>query len=160
MEYQLKIENFEVKSCAFTGHRDFGGEDNLKKLEAAVRELIENGINTFYCGMAVGFDLACAEAVIKLKKHFSIKIIACIPCPEQDKYFPSAIKRRYREALNNCDEIIVLAPSYFTGCMQLRDRYMVDNCDVVLSFLSKNTGGTYYTVNYAKKHGKQIIQLI
>ena len=40
-----------------------------------------------------------------------------------------------------------------------RDRYLVDNSDLLVCFLRKNRGGTFYTVNYARKKGKKIIEL-
>lgn len=147
--------------CAFTGHRDFNDSEYSDRLEAAIRELIESGTTEFYCGMAVGFDIACAETVIKLKSEYKdIKIIACIPCPGQDRYYPIEQKRRYAEVLAECSEQIITSAHYHRGCMQVRDRYMIDNCDVVLSYLTKDTGGTYYTVKYATKSGKKVINLI
>lgn len=160
MDYQLGIENIKLNSCAFTGHRDFIKEKYGKLLEKNILGLIENGVNKFYCGMAVGFDLCAAETVINFKEKFDIKLVACVPCPEQDKYFPVDSKKRYRAALSKSDEVVTLAPFYFSGCMQQRDRYMADNCDVLLCYLSKNAGGTFYTVNYAKKQGKFILNII
>ena len=40
-----------------------------------------------------------------------------------------------------------------------RNRRMVDNCDVLLAYLENERGGTFYTVNYAKKKGKRIVFL-
>lgn len=157
MDYQLKIQEVKPKSCAFTGHRDFCEERYLEQLDSAILKLIEDGVKTFYCGMAMGFDLACAEIVIKYKEKYAVKLIACIPCTDQEKSFPQDIKEKYRFAVEHSDESVVLAPSYYNGCMQARDRYMVENSDAVLCYLTKETGGTFYTVNYAKKLGKDII---
>ena len=68
-------------------------------------------------------------------------------------------KERYNKILNSCDEQILLNSRYFNGCMQLRDRFMVDNSDVLVCFLRKDDGGTFYTVNYARRKGIKIIDI-
>ena len=145
--------------CAFTGHRDLGENFDYSALETQILKLVESGADTFLCGFAIGFDLTCAECVISLKEKYNLKLVACIPCENQQKYFSRENKLRYERALELCDEKITLAPCYFNGCMQARDRFMVDGADIILAYLKKNSGGTYYTVNYAKKKEKEIIFL-
>ena len=147
------------KSCAFTGHRDFLEDLNYSLLDSVIENLIKTGTEVFYCGMAVGFDLSAAETVIKLKEVYDVKLIACIPCPEQSFNFSESNLRRYERIIKNSDEVIYISPHYFEGCMLKRDRFMVDNCDVLVCYLRKNNGGTYYTVNYAKRQGIKIIEL-
>lgn len=53
-------------TAAFTGHRTYGGEAHAA-LCATVRRLYARGFRTFLCGMAVGFDLAAAEAVLSCR---------------------------------------------------------------------------------------------
>lgn len=148
-----------IKSCAFTGHRKIGEDFDDARLERAVRNLIDDGVKEFFCGMAQGFDMTSAECVISLKKEYNLKLTACIPCPSQPDCFSAANKIRYGRILEECDEKIIIAPSYYRGCMHERDRFMVDGADVILAYLNKNSGGTYYTVNYAKKQGKKIIYI-
>lgn len=50
-------------SAAFSGHRTYRGDADAA-LRTTVRELYARGFRTFLCGMAVGFDLAAAEAVL------------------------------------------------------------------------------------------------
>lgn len=52
-----------LTTVAFTGHRTYDDEA-AAALRAAVGELYARGFRTFLCGMAVGFDLAAAEAVL------------------------------------------------------------------------------------------------
>ena len=145
--------------CAFTGHRTLEENFDYNALKEEILKLISCGADTFYCGFAVGFDLTCAECVIELKNKFDLKLVACIPCANQQKYFSKENKLRYNRALKECDKKIVLASGYFNGCMQARDRFMADGADVILAYLKRSAGGTYYTVNYAKKKGKKIIFL-
>lgn len=52
-----------LTTVAFTGHRTYGGQA-AAALRATVGELYVRGFRTFLCGMAMGFDLAAAEAVL------------------------------------------------------------------------------------------------
>lgn len=148
-----------IENCAFTGHRKSLAEFDVQLLDRVILNLIKSGVKNFYCGMAVGFDTAAAESVLNYKKTYDIKLFACVPCDGQSEGFSAENKRRYERILSGCDCEILLAPSYFKGCMHARDRFLVDNCDVLVSFLRKRSGGTYYTVNYAERKGVKIIRL-
>lgn len=149
-----------MKVCAFTGHRSLAGTDfDEHLLERVILNLVKTGYNRFLCGMAVGFDMKAAQAVLALKGEYDIQLVACLPCTNQSERFSAKSKALYDEILDKCDEKIVLGSEYENGCMQRRDRYLVDNCDVLVSFLRKSSGGTYYTVNYARKSNKKVIEL-
>lgn len=147
------------KNCAFTGHRALDSRFNRELLDRVILNLIKSGTRNFYCGMAIGFDMQAAEAVLRYKESYDIKLCACIPCEAQSKYFSAKEKERYEKILCACDEKIVLSTEYTPGCMQERDRFLVDNCDVLVAYLRKKYGGTYYTVSYAEKQNKKIIEL-
>ena len=149
-----------MKVCAFTGHRNLAGYnfDELL-LERVILHLVQNGVTRFLCGMAVGFDMKAAQAVLRLKERYKIELVACLPCVNQAERYSAKNKMLYREILLKCDLVVALEREYRNGCMQSRDRFMVDNSDTLVCFLRKNSGGTYYTVNYAKKLDKKIIEL-
>ncbi len=150
---QISLQpNEKAVSCAFTGHRDLPPDFSYALLKKQVLSLIEQGVNTFYVGMARGFDLQAAKAVISLKKKFPfIKWIACIPFFGQEKNFCAADKKKYVQYLKKADETVVLSDTYYKGCMHERDRYMADRADVLIAFLRHETGGTAYTVRYFQK---------
>ncbi|MDE7439833.1 MAG: SLOG family protein [Clostridia bacterium] len=146
--------------CAFTGHRNLTNTDfDELLLERVVENLVKTGTKRFLCGMAVGFDMKAAQAVISLKEKYEIELVACLPCANQSERFSAKSKQLYEQLLSKCDEVSVLEPVYVSGCMHKRDRYLVDNSDILVSFLRKSSGGTHYTVNYAKKKDKKIIEL-
>ena len=149
-----------MKVCAFTGHRSLAGLDfDELLLERVVLNLVKNGYTRFLCGMAVGFDMKAAQAVIALKQSYDIELVACLPCVNQSERFSAKNKLLYDEILACCDEVVIMEREYTGGCMHMRDRYMVDNSDTLVCFLRKNYGGTYYTVGYAQRAGKKIIEL-
>ena len=147
------------KVCAFTGHRVMKDLD-INLLDRVIENLIKGGCKRFLCGMARGFDLTAAESVLQLKKTYpDIELIACVPCEGQSDDYTSSDKARYLRILENCKEVIVLSDEYYKGCMMVRNRFMVDNCDVVISYLRRKFGGTYYTIKYAESSEKKVISL-
>lgn len=143
-----------MKTCAITGHRVFGAKFSNAALYAQLQALIEQGYTTFYCGMAIGFDLQCAEFLLLLRDEFpQVRLIACIPCEDQSDKFSKTDQLRYRKVRRECDEEVVLHPHYVTGCMLERNRYMVDRADILFAYLERMRGGTYYTVHYAQERG-------
>lgn len=154
--YVMSIKN----SCAFTGHRKIEESFDGALLEYCIRRVIGKGVTDFYCGMAMGFDMLAAEAVLSLKREFpEIRLIACVPCPNQSRFFSQENKDKYEEILAKCDEVRVLHDHYFRGCMLVRDRYMVDNCAYLIAYLRTPDGGTNYTLDYASINDKEVFVL-
>ena len=147
----------KIRTCAFTGHRKLSDDFNKKELERVVKDLIGNGFNTFLVGMAVGFDTVCFKLLEEYRKKTDIRIIACIPCEEQDKKFSSEQKTEYRKMLENADEKIYVSKEYTKNCMFKRNMFMVDNSSVLIAYLNTDKGGTFQTVNYAKRNGVKVI---
>lgn len=148
-ETQLFISETPPRSCAFTGHRTLLSTFSKDELFERVLSLVKEGVDTFYNGMAMGFDLIAAETVLKIKETYkNVKLIACIPCYGQERYFSERDKVRYVEILKRADEKKVLSEIYTPDCMLKRNRYMSDNADVLIAYLYENRGGTAYTVNY------------
>ena len=152
---QLTIQTEEKKliACAFTGHRNLPEYLDEEIIKKAVENCIKKGVEIFYNGVAKGFDLLSAKVVLSLKKKYpNIKLIACIPCYNQEKNYNEEEKKAYIEVLAKTDEKIYVSESeYFRGCMQKRDRYLVDKADILIAYLKEDTGGTAFTVNYCKK---------
>ena len=149
-----------MKICAFTGHRHLSGYDfDELLLQRVVSNLVKTGVKRFLCGMAIGFDLKAAQTVLVLKEKYDIELVACLPCPNQAEMYSAKNKLLYGAILERCDEVVVVEKEYTRGCMLNRDRYLVDNSDLIVCFLRKRSGGTYYTVNYAKKKNKKIIEI-
>ncbi|MGN0806575.1 MAG: SLOG family protein [Candidatus Coproplasma sp.] len=152
-----KPEIDKMKCCAFTGHRNVRGDLDLNALTAVIRSLIERGVTTFLNGMARGFDLISAQCVLNLKKQFPfIRLIACVPCPNQEKYFNAEDKRIYKQVIERCDRVDLISPDYFKTCMLVRNRYMVDNSSYLIAYDRGEDGGTKYTLDYAKNKKMEI----
>lgn len=144
------------KTCCVTGHRILPEFMNVSGLYELLELKMIRGYDTFLIGMAIGFDTLCFDVLSRLKDKYEFRIIACIPCLGQDKFFTDAQKKKYAKMLSNSDEIIYVSEEYYSGCMQKRNRFMVDNSSCVIGFCNKTTGGTKYTLDYAEKCGVKI----
>lgn len=166
------IEHLNSATACFTGHRSqklpwqFNEEDDrCKAMKAAlsfeIEKAIQRGYKTFLCGMAIGFDMICAETVIELKKKYAdIKIIGVLPCKNQDVKWAQNDKERYRSLLNILDGIRCIYDEYIGAeCMLERNRYMVNNSSLMIALFNGLDGGTKSTIEYARKQGLEIIIL-
>ncbi len=146
-------KNEKPLACAFTGHRTLDKDFSEKKLRKQIEGLIKRGVSVFYNGFALGFDMLAAEIVLtfKRKTYPALKLIACIPCKEQERYFSKEDALRYRQLLSEADEVVLLSEHYYRGCMLVRNRYMVEHADILLAYCNKEEGGTAYTVRYFQK---------
>ena len=158
-------------ACAFTGHRPGklpwkNDESDLRcvalkaKLYAAVESAIQENAEHFICGMALGCDSYCAEAVIKLKEmHGDITLEAAIPYSGQADNWGEYNRRRYERILSLCDKTTVIQESYSPSCMMRRNRYMVDRSSVLVACYDGKPGGTWNTIRYAMDKHVEVIQL-
>lgn len=146
------------KTCAITGHRDLPDNFNKNALYESLEQLINDGCDTFLCGMAEGFDLLCLECLISLRQKYRIFTEACIPYAGRELRFNDPNdKALFNDLLPACDKKTVVCDKYFNGVFLLRDRYMVDHCDMVFAYCKKESGGTFYTVTYAKSKNVPIV---
>lgn len=147
-------------TVAFTGHRKVKDPDGIYDcLIQTVTQLILKGADTFICGGAVGFDTLAAQAVLQLRDKYPIRLVLAIPCEGQEAKFSPAMKATYARIRSAADAETVLYPYYQKGCMHARNRYMVDRCDCLVAYCHQYTGGTAYTVDYAKRMNKTIFNL-
>ena len=149
----------KIRTCAFTGHRNLGVDYSKTELERVVLGLINGGYTTFLVGMAVGFDTECFKMLENLRKEYPIKIIACIPCLTQAYKFSLTQKAEYEKMLLSADEKVYVSKEYSKTCMFKRNMFMVDSASVLVAYLNSDRGGTFQTVNYAKRKGVEIIKI-
>lgn len=152
------------QSVAFTGHRNIIGNKRPElrvAVDNALIELYQSGYRNFINGMAMGFDLLAASAVIALKRRFSdVKLIAVVPYRNQSEKFSEYEQKRYQYALQNADEVIVLREKYSNGCLLRRNDYMLAHASGLIAFYDgKPKGGTFYTIRKASESSMPIINL-
>ena len=149
--------------CCFTGHRDIPLTERKKiqkRLETALLRLIDQGVCYFGAGGALGFDTLAAQVVLRLRERYpQIRLILVLPCLNQTRGWAQADIDAYEEIKHCADKVTYTSEHYFRGCMQKRNRHLADNSSVCICYLTKPTGGTAYTVNYARRSGLRIINI-
>lgn len=155
---------------SFTGYRPEKlpfreGEDERylhfrRTLYKVIKRLAELGYTDFISGIAMGFDTWVAEDVIRLKEEIpSVTLECAVPFPEQADGWPREDKIRRSRIVENSDGITITSPEYSKSAYFKRNRYMVDSSEVLVACYDGKSGGTAYTVEYAKKKAKTVIQI-
>ncbi len=151
------------KTCMFTGHRVISYEDmNLaQRVETELETMITvKGMQNFVTGGARGFDTLAGMAVVRLRsKYPNIKFILALPCQKQTVGWSSTEKAAFDYLAEQADELRYVNLDFFPACMHRRNDYMISISSCCISYLRRNTGGTAYTVNAARKKGLEIISL-
>jgi len=140
-------------TVAFTGHRSYDGSAG-EQLTLTVRALYGRGYRTFLSGMAPGFDLAAAEAVLDLAEECpGIGVVAVIPFAGHIDRLTEADRRRYRRVLERAVDVVTLAERYTRQAYFRRNDFLVDNASYMVSWYNGDVGcGTGYTVSRARRN--------
>ena len=156
------------KSCCFTGHRKISPEHlgrMIDKLNLEIAYLAEHGVENFYAGGALGFDTIAALSVLKYKEsQGSVKLHLILPCKNQSRGWSDRDIEIYKNIRKRADSVQILSDVYHGGVMHMRNRAMVDASKYCICYWEKDPvqpsyGGTLYTVDYARKLGRKIINL-
>lgn len=146
-------------TCAVTGHRIMNSNFDANILRTVFTNLIKRDYNTFLIGMAIGFDTLCFKVLEELRKEYQIKIIACIPCPEQADRFNDLQKKEYEKLKESADDKILLSYKYTPDCMKKRNEFMVKNSSALVSYVRREKSGSKQTLKLAKKYALTVIEL-
>lgn len=145
------------RTACFTGHRTIPFLQRRKiekRTEEAMIEAIEQGYRFFGAGGALGFDTLAAQTVLRLKKTYpQIKLILVLPCLSQTRGWKSEDIAEYERIKAAADKVVYTSQEYTRDCMFKRNRHLVDNSSLCIAYLTENTGGTAYTVDYARSKG-------
>lgn len=154
----------KTKTVCFTGHREIitNYNDLYDTLHKILEELIFKGFLYFGAGGARGFDSIAAKVVLHLKeKHPQIHLILVLPFVNQyehEKGWRKEDIEQYHTLKQKASKVVYLQDVYSQGCYYRRNRHLVDFSSVCVCYQNRYTGGTAYTVEYAKKKGLNIIR--
>ena len=149
---------------AVTGHRpeklggDYTGDGTMgQKIRTWLREQLRiREPDEAITGMALGVDQWFVREALGL----GIAVYAAIPCPGQERKWPTAAQDRYHLLLQHpkVTSHIVTPGPYAAWKMQARNEHMVDRCNLLLAVWDGSDGGTANCVRYAEKLGKPVVQ--
>jgi uncharacterized phage-like protein YoqJ len=126
----------------------------LELREKLNKELLDSSFHTIIFGTAIGFDTWIAQEALKV----GLNIHAYVPFKGQGSKWPTSSRKIYEELLEKSSKVLYISEDYSNEAFLKRDRAMVDDADHIFSLLSpeSTSGGTYYTVQYAKSKNKPI----
>ena len=155
--------DLRAKTCCFSGHRSMSGEEKLKvavRLRKIIEEQIKAGVVFYGAGGALGFDALAAQTVLEMKKEYpQLRLILVLPCENQTRGWRSEDIAVYEDIKCRSDKVVYVSREYTTDCMHRRNRHLVDHSGTCICYLTKTSGGTAYTADYARKKGLRIINL-
>lgn len=156
----IKVISYNKEiTASFTGHRTYNGSRN-EELKAAIRALYERGYRYFLSGMAIGFDLEAAKAVLSLRNELKgIRLVAVIPFEGMQIRFPASERSCFDRVCREADEIIYLAPKYSVTAYTIRNNFLVDNASAIIAYFDGSKGGTAYTIRRSVKSLVSIINI-
>lgn len=154
------MEEKKSLTVAFTGHRTYEGQAE-EDLAILLEELYKRGYRRFLTGMAWGFDLYAAMAVIRLKQvHDDIQLIAIEPYENFRKLFHGNDAALYDKIIAEADEKVVVCKQASKACYFMRNDFLIANASILIAWWNKSAqGGTTYTVKRAKRAALEIHNL-
>ena len=126
-------------------------------LEHSIIKYINEGYRYLGVGGALGFDTLAAETILKLKNKYPyIKLILVLPCSSQTKGWNKFDVDRYNYIKIQADKVVYTPQEYASDCMFKRNRHLVTHSSLCICYLSRNSGGTAYTIDYAIRNNLKI----
>jgi uncharacterized phage-like protein YoqJ len=136
-----------MKCAFFTGHRHCYPTVR-EGLQQLIRIALDTGIDHFYCGMALGTDLMVANLLLAQGLEWT----AVLPCPRQDRFWPTSAQALYQHLLSQAPARILLAQQYHPQVYALRNQFMVSHSQLCLAvYDGRPGGGTAMTLRLAIK---------
>ena len=158
--------------CGITGRRprslpwgydesDARAVDFKNRLKYRLGELIESGYNVFNIGMAQGVDTYIFEILRKFRDdgiYANLELCAYVPSRDFAERWNYNDRRRYQDMLSSADSITYVSEKFGAASAHMRNMAIVDNSDIILAvYDGVSSGGTYRTIEYAKKRGVKVV---
>lgn len=132
---------------AGTGHRSIAYPVD-RIVTSIVDELLSLNPTKVISGMALGWDMALADAAVFLDIPFR----AAVPFPGQPDLWPVDQKARYHRLLEQAEDVTYISEFTVGRAYEIRNRWMIDRADLVLAYWDGSlNGGTANAVRYANK---------
>lgn len=156
--------------CFFSGHRTFP-QDNVEAIFKITREKIidavkNRGIKNFYAGGAVGFDMIASITVLSVKRSIdeNINLHIIMPTSLYGSAHWQTVQQieYYKIILQGAATVETISPVYHSGVNFMRNQRLTEcgyNLGIVYAEPDHVSGGTYTTIDMAKKNGTEIINV-
>lgn len=151
----------EIFTVGFSGHRIVERPGEIENgLFSLLRPLIrQKEYLDFLVGCSGDFDRMAASCVRQVVREYgegNASLILHLP------YLTASCRENRDYYLAYYDEIEIYdasAGAHFKAAFEIRNRALVDRSDLLICYLRKESGGVFRAVDYAKKRGKQVVNL-
>lgn len=157
------MSNIDVHhTCSFTGHRperlDLPETQVIQWLAEQIRQAVEDGYTDFISGMQRGVDIWAAEEVLKLREEGAeVRLLAACAFEGMESRWNCEWRARYERILEEADEVTFVSRIPSRRAFFQRNHWMVDRSTRLIGIYTGTPGGTKETIQYAKKHGLQVV---
>lgn len=144
--------------CCFAGHRNIGDLEIKEKIEAVVRDLIENkGVTEFWVGNYGDFDRYAAGVIRELKDEYTnIKLVLTLAYMTERI---NANKELYEERYDTICLLGGMDNTPYRYRITKSNQIMVNNAEYIICYVKFEWGGAATTLRYAKRKDIKIINL-
>ena len=151
------------KTCFFTGHRIISPQEknNIERaLRMEILNAVNNGIDVFISGGAIGFDTMAAEQVIVMRQDYDITLKLYLPCKDHFLNWGEGDRLKFHRISAAADSIFyVSGQPYREGCMKKRNKAMTEASDMCIAYMKNPRSGTAQTVKMAINKGIEVVNI-
>lgn len=151
----------ELFTVSFFGHRIiYNYREVERKVSDLVRSLMqEHDYVDFLVGRDGEFDQIVSSEIRRVKREDykpNCSLIWVMPYVKAEYIQNQASFESYYDEVEICSESCRVHPK---AAIQKRNRNMVDRSDLIVCYVTNNSGGAYKTMVYAKNTQKTIINI-
>lgn len=161
----MEREHMRLKTACFTGHRDIPvieAKGIMERTEYVIQQLYdEKGVRFWGVGGALGYDTLAADILFRLRASYmpDIKIILVYPFDGFTDRWKALQKANHEMRLPYYDKVVRVANAPSHEAYLARDRHLVDGSAYCIAYQTRDSGGTAYTIRYAKKCGVEVFNI-
>ena len=157
------------RTCSIVGHKSKDiqqvktSKQHLSELKRLItqelKELLDEDVCTYLCGMDDGTDSICCEMLLGFKRRYPKIFLECvIPFMDQPKHWLAEDREKYFQILENCDNKNVMEREYSNDSYLKRNIYLATEADIILA-ISKlgRLSKAETTLRFAGPAGKSLI---
>jgi len=151
------------QTCCFIGNRHLpvkGIQRILLNLDREIDHCISNGVSTFICGGALGFDQIAASFIIAKKGlGKKIRLIFVLPCKNQDRLWNMEKREFFKDLLNEADNVVYIAENTSHPFISEQNRYIIEQSSYCICALQSENSETIQIMQFVKERGLRIVNI-
>ena len=139
--------------CTFCGHDDISYTEMYDDIKQAIKNLIEEGVTTFYSACETAFDLECIKAVGELKDLYPAVENYIVTAYNDDDHLHrycfvcKFFRAETMSTINHC--------TYGSAPYQYRNKWILDNSDCILAYVTCTKDIAFATLKSVKKNRRR-----